>query len=148
MDIYDPDGIFPDQDIIVTMLHSHPFFPGLDDEILFLTLGPPSKGEGPCIDIVDRNVSLKIHSPKIVDDVVRYILLHEFGHVADRLDPSFNYSHTERTSLPEQKMSNFIEIWNLYIDARLNHKGLFRLVGPAQTPVRVNGRFELKKFKC
>lgn len=143
MNIYDPDGIFSDHEILVSVLRSHPFLPGLDRKISTLTLRRPLDGQGPQVNVAEKNVILTIYSPDVIDDRMEYILFHEFGHIADRFNPSFEYSETERNALPNSKFSNFIEIWNLYIDARLNFSGLYRLVGPPQSAVRLNGKLQL-----
>lgn len=143
MNIYDPDGIFPDHEILVSVLHSHPFLPGLDRKISTLTLRKPLDGEGPQVNVDENNVILTICTPDVIDDRIRYILFHEFGHIADRFDPSFEYSEQKRNDLPDTKHSNFMEIWNLYIDARLKYRGLYRLIGHHQSAMSLNGKLQL-----
>lgn len=88
-----------------------------------------------------------------------YILYHELAHVADQLNPKFAYSESERAALSKSENTMFREIWNLYIDARLNHYGLFRLTKIAmggfctidgklqRTPFSIEGKL-LRHISC
>jgi hypothetical protein len=49
----------------------------------------------------------------------KYILYHEFSHAADRLSSSFGYSEKKKATLTEDQQICVMELWNVYIDARL-----------------------------
>jgi hypothetical protein len=76
-----------------------------------------------------------------------YILYHEFGHIADRLNPKFRYSDESRLALSKTEQVMFMELWNLYIDARLNHFGHFKLTKIAMGGYcRIDGKLQRAPF--
>jgi len=62
----------------------------------------------------------------------QYILSHEFGHVYDRMDLGFQYSIEARRSLNENrnKLVFVTDLWNTYINGRLDKLGLFEFDKP------------------
>ncbi len=63
------------------------------------------------------------------------------------MNPKFAYSESERAALSESDNIMFREIWNLYIDARLNHYGHFRLTKIAMGGFcRIDGKLQRTPF--
>ncbi len=146
MKIHDPNIVFKDQEILRNLIRSHPFLPDLDKLITSLTVNKANDNEMPHVNVSRGNVTLTIDPQLPLGDRFNYILYHEFGHIADRFNPIFNYSEDIRMSLPDRKLSNFKDLWDLYIDARLNFHGLFRLVSFGSPTVRINGKRRLIKL--
>jgi hypothetical protein len=86
-----------------------------------------------------RNVTLTIHPIIWPNERDRYILYHEFGHIADRFNPYFRYSHDRRLALSQTQEECFVQLWNVYIDARLHHHGVFRLPPGGEVDIKVDG---------
>jgi hypothetical protein len=74
-----------------------------------------------------RNVTLTIHPIIRPTDRDIYILYHEFGHIADRLNPAFGYNHNKRLQFTQDQEDAFLQLWNLFIDSRLHYHNLFCL---------------------
>jgi hypothetical protein len=68
-----------------------------------------------------------------------YILYHEFSHVADRINPRFKYSEERKAALSEHEQMAVMELWNFFIDARLNRAGVFQLIEQPACPTRKQG---------
>jgi hypothetical protein len=85
------------------------------------------------------NVTLTIHPIIRPSERDKYILYHEFGHIADRLNPYFGYNHEKRLNLSQAQEECFMQIWNVFIDARLHHHGLFRLPPGGEVDIVVDG---------
>ena len=91
---------------------------------------------GPCIvlDTADK-VILRLSGREGASQNFRYILHHEFGHVYDRMDPAFQYTLEARRSLDDDRNKRVFvtDLWNTYIDGRLNRLGLFQFDQPPMT---------------
>ncbi len=140
MKITDKDQLIPDHAVLLKVVQEHPFHDSLDESIDSITVRRPEQAE--CIQICldGHDVTLVVYPANAVNDHYLYLLYHEFGHVADRLNPAFNYSEEQRQALKEHKRENFVELWNLYIDARLNDAGLFRLSINSKVFKRIKGK--------
>ena len=71
-----------------------------------------------------RNLHLETYCHKY-----NSMLWHEFGHVADKVNPKFEYSDKKRDELYEAgAIYDFVEtLWNVYIDTRLHEKRLLKI---------------------
>jgi len=90
---------------------------------------------GPRIDLdAADNVVLRLSGWEGESPNFRYILHHEFGHVYDRMDPVFQYSLEARLCLNEDrdKLEYVTDLWNTYIDGRLDRLGLFEFSRPPE----------------
>lgn len=85
------------------------------------------------------NVTLTIHPIIRPSERDVYILYHEFGHIADRFNPDFHYDHNRRMALSQAEQECFVQLWNVFIDARLHHHGLFRLPSGGEVDIKVDG---------
>ncbi|MHC4394564.1 MAG: hypothetical protein ACYS1A_02820 [Planctomycetota bacterium] len=121
--IVDKDNILPDSSVLEEVITHHPFHNDLVSQLDTVTI----KWSG-SVDIETKgpNVTLSIYQSDIVNDRYRYILYHEFGHVADIHNPRFKYSEDVKQALNNRQRENFKELWNLYIDARLNQCNIYR----------------------
>ena len=74
---------------------------------------------------------------------IEFILYHEFSHIIDRIDPDFGYSDEKKELLTDPEKLCVMELWNIYIDSRLNNHDLFRL-GENDNNVlcRINGKLQ------
>jgi len=142
MRIIDKDNILPDSSVLEEVIVSHPFYDNLSAQLETVTIRRPSPSEGTHILTEGKAITLAIYPVDSIDDQYRYILYHEFGHVADRFNPAFKYSDAVRKSLSDRLKIIFVELWNLYIDARLNHLQIYRH-SPGKFQRRVNNKVEL-----
>lgn len=85
------------------------------------------------------NVTLTIHPIIRPSERDMFILYHELGHIADRLNPTFNYNQERRLHLSQAAEECFVQLWNVFIDARLHHHGLFRLPTAGEVDIAVDG---------
>lgn len=141
--IIDRDNILRDQCALIKVIQGHPFSATLCRDIHSITIKEPIEGQGISVSLNDGDVTLFIYRDTQDEDNFHHILYHEFGHVADRFNPSFKYSEEQRDALSCHERENLIELWNLYIDARLNRAGLLRLPTHGQFAVRVEGERRL-----
>lgn len=125
MQIIDKDNILPSPKVLEDVIANHPFHSSLSSQLKTVTIRQPNHNERIQIQTDGNDVTLIIYPFDSMNEQQRYILFHEFGHVADRLTPAFGYSETARNNLSDRQRVNFIQLWNLYIDARLNHLGIY-----------------------
>ncbi len=131
MKISDPHLLIPDHSVLHQIIGNHPFSQGLLDEIREVKVlsVEQNRNQGPRIEYDQRKQKAKLYVSSDTSSRINYsyILYHEFSHVADRLNPAFAYSDEIRFSLSDIEQLNVMELWNLYIDARLHLHGLFEL---------------------
>jgi hypothetical protein len=70
------------------------------------------------------------------------ILYHEFGHVADRMNVDFQYSERMKSELVQAKQICLMEIWNIFINSRLNAENLYTTSG-IECRGTLNGKREI-----
>ena len=126
MRIIDKDNILPNPSVLEDVIANHPFHGDLANQLNTVTVGRPNQSEGVHIQTEGNDITLVIFPLQSIDDQHRYLLYHEIGHVADRLNPAFKYYETIRENLRDHQRENFVELWNLYIDARLNRLHIYR----------------------
>lgn len=126
MQIIDKDNILPDPTVLEDVIENHPFLSDLKMLLKTVTIRQPNQDERVHIQTDGNNITLVICPFKSFDEQQRYILFHEIGHVADRFNPAFKYNETTRYNLSNRQGEIFRELWNLYIDARLSHLGIYR----------------------
>jgi len=138
MQIIDPNMLLPDKQVLQDVVQKHPLHSNLAGHVetveIFLSerFGVPS--ERIETEAADHKVRLGLGRSYInKPNFFRYILYHEFGHVADRSRPEFKYSEQLKASLSDSEKMAVMELWNLSIDARLNMHGLFDLDTPRST---------------
>jgi len=151
MKIIDPNNLIPDYTVIERIVKTHPFSCDLWSQIKKVIVKSHEEADngGPRIEFDHDTYETIIYvAPDIAErGNYEYILYHEFGHVADRLSLKFGYSHQARFSLSDIEQVNLMELWNLYIDARLHHHNLFRLDEQEKpTYSMINGK--LRKLPC
>ncbi|MFP4588273.1 MAG: hypothetical protein ACLFM3_09540, partial [Desulfohalobiaceae bacterium] len=124
----------------------HPFHPDLASSIKTLSVYEKDQ-RGIRIEMDEhRNVYLTIHPILRPGKRDAYILYHEFGHIADRLDPDFGYQQQERLALSPVQEECFLQLWNVYIDTRLKQQDLFCLPAGGEVEISVDGiRYKLPK---
>jgi len=131
MKIHDPYHLIPDHGAVYHIVMTHPLCPYLLDRIREVKVLPIEldSHQGPSIayDQIEQEVKLYVAPNTASKNNYDYILYHEFSHVADRLNPAFGYSDEIMFSLSDTGQCNVKELWNVYIDARLHHQGLFKL---------------------
>ncbi|WP_034621430.1 hypothetical protein [Desulfovermiculus halophilus] len=129
-----------DPDLLHWVAKRHPLNPDIASEIPLLYVQEKDQ-RGIRIEMDHRsgNVTLTIHP--IIRPTKRdeYILYHEFGHIADRLNPDFRYNQDRRLALSRSQEECFLQIWNVFIDARLHHHGLFCLPQGGEVDIVVDG---------
>ncbi len=151
MKISDPDQILSDQDLPQRIVKSHPLNPALDqniDKIVICGAGYHFTN-GSSIEFDDASRMCRLHLPKDIEllDNYEFIFFHEFSHVADRTNPDFKYSDRKKTSLSDAEQLILMELWNVYIDARLNHHQLFRLGENDKGIIcEINGKQQIAPF--
>jgi hypothetical protein len=134
------------QDLLLRVTKHHPLYHDIASELGELTVREKS-GQNIHIEMdEDNNVTLHIQPILRPSRRDMFILYHEFGHVADRLNPSFGYSHQRRLRLSSAQESCFLTLWNVAIDTRLNQHGLFCLPQSGDIELVVdNIRYRLPK---
>ncbi len=126
--------------LLAQVTKRHPFYSDLASNIKTLNVYEKDS-QGVRIDMDEhRNVHLTIHPILRPSNRDIYILYHEFGHIADRLHPNFRYDHAQRLALTAVQEQCFLQLWNLYIDARLNTQGLFSLPVAGEVRIRVDNQ--------
>lgn len=139
--IVDKENILPDSSVLEEVIANHPFYNDLVNQLDTVAIKQPSFSEGVHIHTEGSKITLFIYPFQSVDDQNRYILYHEFGHVADRFNPCFKYSEDARQALSDRQRENFVELWNLYIDARLNRLNIY-CHSPGKFLRKVNGQYQ------
>jgi hypothetical protein len=137
MHIHDIQNLISEE-LLLKVLKHHPLYHDMASELGEVTV---CEKTGSNIHIVmdeNNNVTLAIHPFIRPTKRDMFILYHEFGHVADRLNPYFGYSHQKRLALDRTQERNFLELWNVFIDTRLNRHGLFCLPQSGRTEIVVD----------
>jgi hypothetical protein len=131
MNIIDPDHVATDHDFLRAVIENHPLDPSLADSVRKLIIEEIT-------DILSSPARIK-HYPETKQVILqmtrevpclpeyRYILLHEFTHIIDCINPSFRFSEAKKAILAGMEQVKLEEFWNVYIDSRLNSLGLFQL---------------------
>lgn len=127
MNIIDKENLIPNHEIIHRVFNSHPYGENLENYISTLCLS--SNESGPCINFDNESkvATLYIAKNDPVLDNFEYILHHEFFHIIDRSNAEFCYSDEKKNQLSDNAQLCVMEIWNVYIDSRLNNYSLFQL---------------------
>jgi len=127
MNIVDKENLVPSREIFHSVINSHPFGENLATYISTLCIS--SDKAGPCINFDKENnvATLYISKNDHVLDNFEYILYHEFSHIVDRSNVAFCYSDEKKNQLSDNERLCVMELWNVYIDSRLNNHGLFQL---------------------
>ncbi len=137
--IVDKDNILPDSSVLEEVIANHPFHNNLENLLDTVTIKRLSSSDRISIQTEGPNVTLFIYHSDTVNDQYRYILYHEFGHSADIHNPHFEYSEDAKQALNNRQRENFTELWNLYIDARLNRYNIY-CHSPGKLIRNVNGQ--------
>lgn len=131
MRIIDPNRLLPNEEVLRDVISSHPLDHNLASHLdtveVFLSERCEIPREMILPDLENRKARLGLGRLSQTSEDFRYILYHEFSHVADRANPEFKYSEERRESLSESERTAVMELWNLFIDARLNRAELFHL---------------------
>ena len=128
MKIIDDENLIPDKAILEKVIKEHPFYKNIDKIINnVIIMKCLNTTENIDINSETGDVTLCIFETTFMKDNYEYILYHEIGHIADILNPEFNFSITKKESLNDLEKSKVTEIWNVYIDSRLNDKNIFKL---------------------
>jgi len=131
MMILDPEELLNGVDLVQEVLQNHPFSPPLTnvldtvEVVVSEQCGVPT--EQIETSLSERKVVLGLGHSSRNKSTFRYILFHEFGHVADRANPAFGYSEELKQSLSTPERITVMELWNVFIDSRLNVAGVFEL---------------------
>ena len=129
-----------DKELLWRALKHHPLLRDLASELKSLTI---QEKTGPNVGVeMDENRHATLYIHPIIQPCKRdrFILYHEMSHLADRINPRFGYRHRDRMRLTAYQERNFMELWNVYIDARLNQHGLFCLPQSGQAAFVIDGR--------
>lgn len=125
MKIIDDENLIPDKQIVEKIVRGHPFSANLYDTINNLVIRASTSVN---IKLEPNNdVTLEIQRTTPSEENYEYILYHEFGHVADRLNPKFKYSNETMNSLTNDEKRKVKAVWSAWIDARLHDKNLLQL---------------------
>jgi len=131
MKIVDNKDLIPDYNVLLKVIESHPLSKNLLGFINNLRIKLSERcgiaDEKINLDMATNDVTLYIGKDTPSKSNYKYILYHEFSHIADKLNPDFKYSDELRDSLSETESTCVVELWNIYIDARLNDHNLFEL---------------------
>jgi len=141
MKIIDDENLIPNKQIVQEIVKGHPFAANLYDSINDLVIRPSTSVN---IKLESNNdVTLEIQRTTPSEENYEYILYHEFGHVADQLNPKFKYSNEIMDSLTNDEKRKVKAIWNAWIDARLYDKNLLQL-GDNDKKIWdiINGKFQ------
>jgi hypothetical protein len=129
MKIIDTENLIPDQDCLSRIVAAHPFDMNLTEKIWKITVRRSERygiaKENIETDEVDGHVVLGVGQNTCRKVNYESILYHEFGHVADRLSPTFQYSEEQKQALSPSERRCVMELWNAYINSRLNAIGLY-----------------------
>ncbi len=128
------------KELLWVALKHHPLHRDLASELRSLTIEEKSGPNAGVEMDENRRATLYIHPILRPGNRDQFILYHELGHLADRTNPRFGYRHRDRMRLSAYQERNFLELWNVYIDARLNQHGLFCLPQSGQSAFVIDGR--------
>jgi hypothetical protein len=115
----------PDKTVLQNIFKEHPLSKNLWTSIKNLTIQlSPGPSEEISFDIVTTDAILFLFRDTASKPEYEFILYHEFSHVADKLNPKFNFSEKKLCALKEIEQAAVKTIWDCYINARLNEKHL------------------------
>lgn len=124
MKVIDPHRLVPDAVILVQVVETHPLRPRLSDIIstveVYLSERHGIPAEQIETDLPNKRVRLGLGATSHEKSNFQYILYHEFSHTADRANPEFGYSDDRVLALTDSEQIAVMELWNLFIDSRLN----------------------------
>jgi len=138
MKIFDPEGLIPNHEHLISVVASHPFDDSLVVKIsqIHIRLSEIQLFEGACIakeniemDVDKGEVFLGVGKSIYLKKDYNSILYHEFGHVADRMDSNFQYSEDLKNELSDFEKTCVMELWNVCINSRLNAVRLYTTSG-------------------
>jgi hypothetical protein len=146
IEVIDQQALVPDKGIIAEVIGRHPISKELCIHIKTIIIEKADK-ESIEYDVYNKKIILNLTQNSHGKENYKHILFHEFSHVADKTRSEFNYSEEIKNSLTELEKSLVMELWNVYIDSRLNCYGLFAL-GPNDAEVygTVDGKFQKLPF--
>lgn len=154
MKIIDPKHLLPSIECLQKVIDDHPFSPNLGTciDTIKVVLSETCNLPKEIIetDLTKRRVTLGLGRSSKDKPDIKYILYHELGHVADRANPHFKYSEDTKRNLLQSEKSALMELWNLFIDARLHAVGLLELTAQqicyskkhGRLPTGVEGKLE------
>ena len=149
MKIIDDKKLIPDaqKDTLIRIVKNHPSGKNLFDSINDLTI-ELSTGNSEAIDfdISTRDATLYIFEQTATEDDFECTIHHEFFHVADRLSVRFKYSDEKKDLLTEDEKRCVWELWNLYVDTRLNDKGLLK-IRRGSSALRIDGKLQIIRHR-
>jgi hypothetical protein len=126
IEIIDKDALAPDKGIVVEVIERHPVSKELRTHVQTIVIEKADK-ESIEYDFYSKKVILNLTQNSHKKENYKFILFHEFSHVADKARSEFDYSEELKNSLTDLEKSLVMELWNVYIDSRLNYYGLFML---------------------
>lgn len=133
MKIFDQEGLLPNHEHLISVVASHPFDDSLVAKISKITIRLSVRfgiaQENIETDVDKGEVYLGVGKSTYLKEDYNSILYHEFGHVADRMDANFQYSEDLKSELSESEQICVMELWNVYINSRLNAVGLYTTSG-------------------
>jgi len=106
MQIIDQNMLLPDNQVLQEVVQKHPLHPNLAGHVETVEVFLSECCEIPqeCIEVeADYKVRLGLGRFSKNKSNFRYILYHEFGHVADRSRPEFKYSEQLKASLSDSE---------------------------------------------
>ena len=144
--IIDPHNLAGERSILIGVIQNHPLCPQLPDRVKTIVFAKSHK-ESIEYDLRKKNIVLNLSISSHKNKNYKYVLFHEFSHVADKINSEFKYSDQLKNSLADKENILLMELWNVYIDSRLNYHGLFML-GPddANVYARVNRKLQKLPF--
>lgn len=129
INIIDLEKLIPDHEHLLHIVHSHPFDKNLSTKIITITVERSERygiaREAIYTDEINKHITLKVEEKTAHKDNYDFILYHEFGHVADRFNSKFKYSEDKKKNLTTNEQFCVMEIWNEYINSRLNKFNLY-----------------------
>jgi len=150
MKIIDPNNLIPDHSVLKRVIKTHPFSANLYQQIHSITVSEDnSKIPNPRVNLNHETCEVILYLDPLLyqRSNYEYILYHELGHVADRLNPKFAYLEELKSSLSDHERYDLMTVWNLYIDSRLNHYGLFQLGENDRGGFcNINGKFKIPPY--
>lgn len=143
MEIIDTHRLIPDHNVLKDAVETHPLCSCLFTKILNLTI-ELSEHYGECISFDPTNSNVTLYVERYTPDKInyKYILYHELAHAADRLNRNFGYSDEKKATLTEDQQTCVMELWNVYIAARLNQNNLYQIGHQSAALATIDGRLQ------
>ncbi|MEW6713681.1 MAG: hypothetical protein AB1306_01145 [Nitrospirota bacterium] len=133
MKIIDTENLISDHNYLSRIIVAHPFDATLAQKIRQITIRRSERygiaKENIETDEITGHVILGVGHATCRKADYEALLYHEFGHAADRMSPTFQYSEEQKQALSPTESKCVMEIWNAYINSRLNAVGLYRPSG-------------------